>query len=422
MPDAAAPARQSLFSTPDRPQAALRPQQHERGEQAARDGAHHQQNHRQCRSPPVDPQAPRCSCECARKETPYRREGKSWAGSEIFARSGRHAGWAKFCFYKTCRGNLPRLAFYGMRSQYKFVITAGLLCHLFVTAPLVTSQALTQQSVQNPAALAEQNTPTPTPTPAEPEPRHYAHKSPDRKLPFGDHFCAGGAPGWIVNCSSSNAGNRFGHAPGNKKVRVPISEEQPVIIDARECEQAAKVYTLRGDVQIQFADYIFHGDLVTYDSATGDVTAKGHVSLDGGHRDIHISASEGTYNLHSQAGKFYDVRGSTGARFKGRSVTLTSCSPLSFSGKLVEQTGPDEYVLHHGSVTSCELPRPKWTFTAARIILKVGSLSACLQRHFSAQRRSGFLFAVCGPAGGASWPRERFSDPEFWHIEHQRAR
>ena len=156
-------------------------------------------------------------------------------------------------------------------------------------------------------------------------------------------------------------------------MRVPISEEHPVIIDARECEQAGKVYTLRGDVQIQFADYTFRGDLVTYDSASGDVTAKGHVSLDGGNRDIHLSGSEGAYNLHSQTGKFYDVRGSTGARFKGRSVTLTSSSPLSFSGKVVEQTGPDEYVLHHGSVTSCELPHPKWTFTAARIILKVGS-------------------------------------------------
>ncbi len=155
-------------------------------------------------------------------------------------------------------------------------------------------------------------------------------------------------------------------------MRVPISEDNPVIIDARECEETGKVYTLSGDVQIQFADYTFHGDLVTYDSATGDVTAKGNVSLDGGQRDIHISGSEGAYNLHSQTGKFYDVRGSTGARFKGRSVTLTSSSPLSFSGKLVEQTGPDEYVLHHGSVTSCELPRPKWTFTAAKIILRVG--------------------------------------------------
>src|SRR5438270_11342869 len=80
------------------------------------------------------------------------------------------SGWASFCFYKTCRGNLPRLAFYSMRSQHKFVITAGLLCHLFVTAPLVTSQALAGPGVQSPAVSAEQSTPTPTPTPAEPEP------------------------------------------------------------------------------------------------------------------------------------------------------------------------------------------------------------------------------------------------------------
>ncbi len=220
-------------------------------------------------------------------------------------------------------------------------------------------------------------------------------------------------------------------APGNKKVRVPISEEQPVIIDARECEQAAKVYTLRGDVQIQFADYIFHGDLVTYDSATGDVSAKGHVSLDGGHRDIHISASEGTYNLHSQAGKFYDVHGSTGARFKGRSVTLTSSSPLSFSGKLVEQTGPDEYVLHHGSVTSCELPRPKWTFTAARIILKVGSSAHVYNATFRLKgvpvfylpyaappverlgRESGFLIPIFGTS---STKGTVVGDSFYWAI------
>ena len=156
-------------------------------------------------------------------------------------------------------------------------------------------------------------------------------------------------------------------------MKVPISEEHPVIIDAQECEEAGKVYILRGNVEIQFADYTFRGDQVTYDSATGNVTATGHFSLDGGRRDIHISGREGTYNLHSQTGKFYDVRGSTGARFKGRSVTLTSSSPLSFSGKVVEQTGTDEYVLYHGSVTSCELPHPKWTFTAARIILRVGN-------------------------------------------------
>src|SRR6476660_8463885 len=248
-----------------------------------------------------------------------------------------------------------------MRSQHKFVITAGLLCHLFVTAPLVTSQATAQQAVQNPGAPVEQT--TPAPTPAEP-----ASGTVSGKERIGNCHSVITAPPATAKPNQSAA-----PAQGRRKPRIAISEEHPVIIDAQECEQVGKVYTLRGDAEIQFADYDFRGDLVTYDSATGDVSAKGHISLDGGPRDIHISGSEGTYNLHSQTGKFYDVRGSTGARFKGRSVTLTSSSPISFAGKMVEQTGPEEYVLHHGSVTSCELPHPKWNFTAARIIMRVGS-------------------------------------------------
>ncbi len=170
-------------------------------------------------------------------------------------------------------------------------------------------------------------------------------------------------------------GNTQGAAHGGQTARKPnitVTEDRPVTIDARECEKAGDVYTLRGDVEITLGDYKFHGDFVTYDAASGDATAKGHVSLDGGVRDMHITATEAVYNFHSQTGKFYHVRGSTGARFKGRSVTLTSSSPISFSGSEVEQTEPETYILYHGSVTSCELPHPKWTFNAAKIILKVG--------------------------------------------------
>ncbi|HEU4414805.1 MAG TPA: LPS assembly protein LptD [Candidatus Angelobacter sp.] len=154
---------------------------------------------------------------------------------------------------------------------------------------------------------------------------------------------------------------------------MTISEENPVTIDAQECDKVGTVYTLRGNVSINSVEYDFHADTATYDSATGDVTATGNVSLDGGRRDMHITATEAAYNIRSRTGKLYQVHGSTGARFKGRTVTLTSSSPITFTGKMVEQTGPDEYILHQGSVTSCELPHPKWTFHASRIILRVGT-------------------------------------------------
>jgi LPS-assembly protein len=313
-----------------------------------------------------------------------------------------------------------------MRSQHKFVITAGLLCHLFVTAPLVASQAPADLSVRNSPAQTEQAAPTPAAS-------DQSTAAP--RAPTGNCHSVITSPPAVHQSSQAGAATqpeaKVPAAQVNRKVRVPISEEHPVIIDARECEQEGKVYTLRGDVQIQFADYDFHGDQVTYDSASGDVTAKGHVSLDGGRRDIHISGSEGTYNLHSQTGKFYNVGGSTGARFKGRSVTLTSSSPLSFSGKMVEQTGPDEYVLHHGSVTSCELPHPKWTFTAARIILKVGSSAHVYNTTFRLKgvpvfylpyaappverlgRESGFLIPVFGTS---STKGTVIGDSFYWAI------
>ncbi|MGC2696775.1 MAG: LPS assembly protein LptD [Candidatus Angelobacter sp.] len=258
-----------------------------------------------------------------------------------------------------------------MRSQHKFVITAGLVCHLFLATGLVTSQARPEQSAANLPLAPEQITQTPStpaaqsaPTPAAvPAPQQQGHCHSVITSAASAHQLKAGAP--------AKPGNAPGAKPSAKQT-LPISEEHPVTIDAQECDRVGSVYTLRGNVAINFDDYEFHADTATYDSSTGDVSASGNISLDGGRRDVHITATEAIYNIRSRTGKLYNVHGSTGVRFKGKSVTLTSSSPISFTGKLVEQTGPDEYVLYHGSVTSCELPHPKWTFHAAKIILRVG--------------------------------------------------
>jgi LPS-assembly protein len=288
-----------------------------------------------------------------------------------FCQRREAAGLGQFCFQKLAVITCPVWSlFYGMRSLHKFVITAALLCHLFLVAPLVTSQARADQTMDN-SAPAEQATPSPSPTPAAPlEPATTAAKQ-----PIGNcHLIITSPPAAQQAQANTNSHPVKTTATGASphKVRVPISEEMPVIIDAGECEKAGDVYTLLNEVEIRFNGYNFRGDTVTYNAASGDVTGKGHVNLDGGRRDMHISGTEGVYNIHSQAGKFYNVRGGTGARFKGRNVTLTSSSPLTFTGKMVEQIDPETYILYHGSVTSCELPRPKWTFNAAKIILKVG--------------------------------------------------
>lgn len=285
---------------------------------------------------------------------------------------------------------------------------------MILRSPLVASQAPVDQAAQNSTSQAEQA--APSPTPAEPSDQSAAALKNPKEKTGNCHLIITSQPvvhqqsqpGAAAQPTSGTTG-----AQNARKTRLPISEEHPVIIDAQECEKAGDVYTLRGEVAIHFTDYDFHGDLVTYDSASGDVTAKGHVSLDGGRRDMHLSANEGTYNIHSQTGKFYDVRGSTGARFKGRSVTLTSSSPITFAGKMVEQIGPETYVLHHGSVTSCELPRPKWTFNAAKIILKVGSSAHIYNTTFRLKGVPVFFLPYASPPVERLGRQSGFLIPNF---------
>ncbi len=155
-----------------------------------------------------------------------------------------------------------------------------------------------------------------------------------------------------------------------------------VTIKAREQEKEGDVFKLRGDVEIDFRDLVFRGDEVTYNAKTGDLAATGHLVLDGGPHDEHIEASHGEYNVKSQTGKFWDVAGTTGARFRGKNVTLTSSNPFAFTGREVEKVSAERYILHHGTITSCEMPNPKWTFNAAKIIVDVGGTAKIYNSNF----------------------------------------
>lgn len=142
---------------------------------------------------------------------------------------------------------------------------------------------------------------------------------------------------------------------------------------ALEQEKQGTVYTLRGQTEIRYQTYILYADEVTYDSATGEAHAEGHVVLDGGPDDEHIEATRGTYNVRTETGHFEHVVGTTGVRRHGTRLMLTSLSPFAFSGKVVDKTAPDHYVVYDGTVTSCELPHPKWLFTAKKAQVDTGA-------------------------------------------------
>ncbi len=140
---------------------------------------------------------------------------------------------------------------------------------------------------------------------------------------------------------------------------------------------------------------MLRADSITYDHATDIVTAEGNVELTGGDNDEHILASHAIYNLRTQTGRFFEVHGSVGLvraaaepTFKAtnagiatpnnssRTPSYQTSNPFVFEGRLVLKTGPTDYTIYDGSVTSCLLPHPDWQLYAGRIALNSGKAKA----------------------------------------------
>ena len=117
-------------------------------------------------------------------------------------------------------------------------------------------------------------------------------------------------------------------------------------------ELIGSTWKLHGNAEIHYRSYVVRADELTYNRDTGEATATGHFRIDGGPNDDHIRASHGTYNVTAETGRFYDVTATTGLRFTASQTILTSTAPFAFSGKVVEKTGPEHYVVYDGSITT----------------------------------------------------------------------
>jgi len=229
-----------------------------------------------------------------------------------------------------------------MTLRTRFLITALFLCHQLPASALVTSQLLAGSSDHAQEVTAQADT---------------QKTAPQEKtaLPPPNTPCAN---------------------------RAATQLKDVAIICAIQQEKEGAIYKLHGDAEIHYRDYILRADDVTYDSDSGEAVGSGHFTLDGGPNDDHIKASRGTYNLTAETGRFYDVTGTTGLRFQGKEVVLTSSAPFAFSGKLVEKTSPDHYLLYDGTITTCELPHPRWMFEAHKVVVDVGGNASIYHSRF----------------------------------------
>lgn len=136
-------------------------------------------------------------------------------------------------------------------------------------------------------------------------------------------------------------------------------------------------YVLDRHIVLFYRDYIVHADHATYDSATGEVVARGHLMVDGGPDDEHILADRGRLNVRKNTADFFDVTGTLGVRkVSGRKAVFTSENPYVVTGKEVQQLGKGHYRVVEGTMTACRLPKPDWRFYARHIEVDNGKASA----------------------------------------------
>lgn len=231
----------------------------------------------------------------------------------------------------------------------RFLITAIFACHCFLTPQLLTSQARSSSSTSE-AQIVPQS-------------------EDDKTTPSVQEQDAGDAQK-ILNQELQSGGEAQDANP-KPAVNVPLGRDE-VLIQADHQSWNQDTWTGTGHVVVRFRNNTLHCDEATYDSTTGVVNANGNVVFDGGTHSEHVTASHGTYDISRDTGSFYDASGSTGVRVKNKLMFLTSSTPFFFSGKEVEKLGPDQYLVHHGYITSCRLPKPKWRFVTSSAMVEVG--------------------------------------------------
>src|ERR1700688_2617094 len=152
----------------------------------------------------------------------------------------------------------------------------------------------------------------------------------------------------------------------------------PVRFESKQQEKHGEVYSLIGDVRIEYKDYILTADKVSYNRETGDAEADGHVRLQGGRNNELILADHGKLNFELETGRFENVTGSIGRQPSAskKKLVYTTANPFLFTGRALIKAGPERYQVVEGTMTSCLLPDPDWRIHSSLIRMNYGVAKA----------------------------------------------
>lgn len=120
---------------------------------------------------------------------------------------------------------------------------------------------------------------------------------------------------------------------------------------------------LHHEAKIETSDMVITGDEIKYNSDTDWAYAQGHVHLEHFNTGDKLDADHGQYNLKTEEGRFYGVSGTSPPKIMTSPGVLTTTNPFYFQALWADRI-KDRYILHHGFLTDCRMPKPWWTFNA----------------------------------------------------------
>ena len=157
--------------------------------------------------------------------------------------------------------------------------------------------------------------------------------------------------------------------------QIPVSLEskgpgKEVTIRADSQQKDKDTYHLRGHVQIVYGEIQVTADEASFDDASGDMMARGHVVFDD--PKSHLAAEEVHYNVWTQKGWFSNGIGYVHPKGTPRARVLRTESPFYIWGNTVDRLDEDTYLVDHGRMTTCECAKEGWLLSARQARVAVG--------------------------------------------------
>ncbi|MGH9355178.1 MAG: LPS-assembly protein LptD [Terriglobia bacterium] len=161
--------------------------------------------------------------------------------------------------------------------------------------------------------------------------------------------------------------------PAQQSCFIPPELRNPettLTIRADSQKKTGDLYRLQGHVVMTYREMRVAASQVTYDSATGEIEARGNVVFDD--PQGHLEAEAAQYNINTDRGWFSHVHGYVRNAAPGQHGGAKAATPLFLRAARLERIDQDDYAIERLQASSCKKASQGFAFALGSAKLEVG--------------------------------------------------